>query len=146
MRRVIAAFAAACAIALSAAPAFAAGAVHYSFSAIGGICGDKYLLTSGTIDVVMHEGTSASGNLNITGTFTPNHVEAVDTVGNLYSIVGAVWFGGSINSNSGTGPSTDTVKLQIVSQGGGTVDSVNLVLHFSPNGDVNLFDFGTCGF
>ena len=39
---------------------------------------------------------------------------------------------------------TSTDKLQIVSQGGGTVDSVNAVEHISPNGKEFFFDFGTC--
>jgi hypothetical protein len=39
---------------------------------------------------------------------------------------------------------TSTDKLQIVSQGGGTVDSVNAVEHVSPNGKEFFFDFGTC--
>ena len=37
-----------------------------------------------------------------------------------------------------------TDKFQIVSQGGGTVDSVNAVEHVSPNGKEFFFDFGTC--
>jgi hypothetical protein len=32
-----------------------------------------------------------------------------------------------------------------VSQDGGTVDSVNVVFHASPNENLFSFDFGTCG-
>jgi hypothetical protein len=58
--------------------------------------------------------------------------------------VGAGWFGGTTNANTGGGQFTDTEKFQIVRQGGGTVDSVNTVLHLSANGDFKSFDFGTC--
>jgi len=69
---------------------------------------------------------------------------ASDEDGNEYSIVGAVWGGFTVNAQTGGSQSTFTGKLQIVSQGGGTVDSVNVVFHVSPNGDFNAFDFGTC--
>jgi hypothetical protein len=39
---------------------------------------------------------------------------------------------------------TFTGKFQIVSRGGGTVDSVNVVFHVSPNENLFSFDFGTC--
>jgi hypothetical protein len=55
-----------------------------------------------------------------------------------------VWFGGSMNAKTGGSAFTDTEKFQIVRQGGGTVDSVNLTTHISPNGDSFSFDFGTC--
>ncbi|HZD73404.1 MAG TPA: hypothetical protein VE776_05885, partial [Actinomycetota bacterium] len=64
--------------------------------------------------------------------------------GNLYDIVGAGWFGGTTNASTGGSEFTDTEKFQIVRQGGGTVDSVNVTLHLSPNGDFKFFDFGTC--
>lgn len=106
-----------------------------------------YTITSGTLRIVVHEGASASGNLNFTVTLTPQNVVAVDEAGNQYSIVGAVWFGGTVNANTGGEQFTDTEKLQIVSQGGGTVDSVNITFHVTaqPNNIVvKDFDFGTC--
>ena len=42
---------------------------------------------------------------------------------------------------------TVTGKLQLVSESGGTADSVNITSHFTvnPNNDVEFsFDFGTC--
>ena len=40
---------------------------------------------------------------------------------------------------------TDTAKLQVVSQGSGTVDSVNVTFHVTGvSGNVKAFDFGTC--
>jgi hypothetical protein len=106
-----------------------------------------YTVTSGTISIVVHEGTSASGNMNFTVTITPRNVVAVDEAGNQYSIVGAIWFGGTFNANTGGQQFTDTDKLQIVSQGGGTVDSVNVTFHVTEQQNhvvVKDFDFGTC--
>jgi hypothetical protein len=109
-------------------------------------CGDTtYTIVSGEVAIVMHEGQSASGNTNFTGTITPRNVVLQDQAGNLYSLAGAIWFGATFNANTGGFQATSTDKFQIVSQGGGTVDSVNAVEHVSPNGKEFLFDFGTCG-
>ena len=128
----------------------AAPADHFTEDVTGDVfqCeGAVYTVTSGTIRTVVHEGASASGNQNFTVTITPQHVVAVDEAGNQYSIAGAVWFGGTINATTGGEQFTDTEKLQIVSKGGGTVDSVNLTFHVTaqPNNIVvKDFDFGTC--
>jgi hypothetical protein len=106
-----------------------------------------YTVTSGTVRTVVHEGASASGNENFTVTITSQKVVAVDEAGNQYSIAGAVWFGGTINNSTGGEQFTATQKLQIVSNGGGTIDSVNLTFHVTaqPNNFVvKDFDFGTC--
>lgn len=112
------------------------------------VCGTNvYTITSGAISSVVHEGASASGNGNFTATIVPRKVVAVDAAGNQYSIAGAVWFGGTFNANTGGEQSTATQKLQIVSKGGGIVDSVNLTFHITaqPNNVViKDFDFGTC--
>jgi hypothetical protein len=108
-------------------------------------CGDTtYTPISGELATVVHEGQSASGNTNFTITITPRHVVLQDQDGNLYSVAGATWFGGTFNANTGGFQATSTDKFQIVSQGGGTVDSVNGVEHVSPNGKEFLFNFGTC--
>lgn len=131
-------------------PALAQPAEHFTEDVTGDTiqCDTAvYTITSGTISIVAHEGASASGNLNFTVTITPRNVVAVDEAGNQYSIVGAVWFGGTVNVNTGGEQFTDTEKLQIVSKGGGTVDSVNLTFHVTaqPNNlVVKDFDFGTC--
>ena len=152
MRRFVATLVAvsALALALGAAPVLANGpAVRSSFPVTGTVfvCGaNTYTVTSGTVSNVTHQGSSASGNVNFTFTGTPKQVVAEDADGNVYSIVGAVWGGGTFNAQTGGSQTTFTGKLQIVSQGGGTADSVNVVFHNSPNGDVNDFDFGTCAF
>lgn len=106
-----------------------------------------YTVTSGTISIWVHEGAGASGNMNFTVTITPRNVVAVDEAGNQYSVVGAIWFGGTFNANTGGEQFTDTDKLQIVSSSGAIVDSVNLTFHITaqPNNIVvKDFDFGTC--
>jgi hypothetical protein len=72
-------------------------------------------------------------------------VVAEDEEGNVYGLRGAFWFGGAFNAQQGTFVFTDTAKLQVVSQGSGTVDSVNVTSHITfVNGNVKEFDFGTC--
>jgi hypothetical protein len=108
-------------------------------------CGDTtYTPISGELATVVHEGQSASGNTNFTSTITPHNVVLQDQDGNLYSVGGAIWFGGTFNANTGGFQGTSTDKFQILSQGGGTVDSVNGVEHVSPNGKEFSFSFGTC--
>jgi hypothetical protein len=108
-------------------------------------CGDTiYTPVSGELATVVHEGQSASGNTNFTSTITPRNVVLQDQNGNLYSLAGAIWFGGTFNANTGGFQATSTDKSQIVSQGGGTVDCVNGVEHVSPNGTEFFFSFGTC--
>lgn len=134
-------------LAVSLQPALASPAVHMEEDAAGAVftCGTTtYTIVSGSILLVFHEDVTPSGNANVTGTITPQDVVAQDEAGNLYDIVGAGWFGGAFNAHTGDVAFTDTEKFQIVQQGGGTVGSVNLTSHVSPNGDSFSFDFGTC--
>ena len=108
-------------------------------------CGTTtYTIVSGQLAIVIHVGQSASGNTNFTTTVTPRDVVAQDQAGNRYSLRSTSWFGATSNSSTAGVQVTSTDKLQIVSQGGGTVDSVNAVEHISPNGKEFFFDFGTC--
>ena len=108
-------------------------------------CGTTtYTIVSGQLTIVIHEGQSASGNANLTTTITPRDVVLQDQAGNRYSLRGAIWFGATSNASTGGVQATSTDKFQIVSQGGGTVDSVNAAEHVSPNGKEFFFDFGTC--
>jgi hypothetical protein len=128
-------------------PAIASPAIHVEEDATGAVFNcttTTYVIVSGSIRLVLHEGMAASGNMNVTGTLTPQDVVAQDEAGNLYDIVGAGWFGGTLNANTGGMQFSDTEKFQVVRQGGGTVDAVNLTVHLSPNGDFRSFDFGTC--
>lgn len=112
------------------------------------ICEDAtYTITSGEIRIVVHEGAAAQGNQNFTFTLTPRKVVAEDESGNPVSVVGAFWAGGAFNANTGGEVFTFTGKLQLVSKGSGSVDSVNVTFHVTaqPNNVViKDFDFGTC--
>jgi hypothetical protein len=78
---------------------------------------------------------------DVPGTITPQNVVATDGEGNLYSVRGALWFGGAVNAQQENFVFTDTAKLQLVSQGSGSVDSVNLTSHVTlVNGNVKEFD------
>lgn len=108
---------------------------------------ESYTITSGEIQIVIHEGQAAQGNENFTGTITPRKVVAEDSDGNQYRVVGAFWFGATFNVNADVFQATFTGKLQIISKGGGTADNVNMTFHITahPNNFVlNEFDFGTC--
>jgi hypothetical protein len=140
---------AAAALAGIAAPAYANSPAVHSVEDVTGdtlVCeSTTYTITSGSIRTVIHEGEAASGNQNVTGTLTPQNVVAEDPEGNVYSLRGAFWFGGAVNAQQGTSVFTDTGKLQVISQGSGTVDSVNVTFHVTDvNGHVTAFDFGTC--
>ena len=138
-------------LAIGATPAVAnEPAIHMTEDVTGDVivCAtETYQITSGEIKAVFHFGAAAQGNLNFTGTITPVKVVAEDEAGNEYSVVGAFWFGETFNVNTEGGQGTFTGKLQIVSKGGGTADSVNVTAHFTvnPNNVVEFFfDFGTC--
>jgi hypothetical protein len=141
--------ASAAALAGLTAPAYASSPAVHSVEDLTGetlVCESMtYTVTSGSIRIVFHEGAAASGNGNVTGTTTLQSVVAEDPAGNVYSLVGAFWFGGAFNAQQGTTVFTDTGKLQVISQSSGTVDSVNVTFHVTDvNGQVTAFDFGTC--
>ena len=134
-------------MAVSASPVGASGpADHFTENVAGDTiaCGSRvYTVTSGTIKITVHEGESASGNQNFTGTVTPRGVVATSG-GKTYAVRGAFWFGGTFNAQQGTGQQGFTGKLQIVAPGTGKVDSVNITFHVAPDGTVKAFDMGTC--
>ncbi|SRR6266508_2492726 len=107
-----------------------------------------YTITSGSIKFTIHEGQSQTGNTNFTGTITPQDVVAEDSAGNEVDVSGAFWFGGTSNARRGAEQFWSTGKLQLVDQGAGSVDSVNVTFFVQVvDGEVtNIkdFDFGTC--
>jgi len=134
------------AAAAAAYPASAAPAEHFTEDVTGDVfvCDSAvYTVTSGTLLGVFHEGTSASGNTNFTGTLVPKHVVLEDGEGNVYSLSGAVWFGNTSNAQQGTSQGTFTAFFNIVSKGGGVVDTVRMVAHFGANGEFSI-DSGSC--
>jgi hypothetical protein len=122
-------------------PVTASGATtHDSFDVTGTVfpCPTHtYTVTSGAIRHVTHEGVDATGTGHFTVTDTPDHVSLVDEAGNLYSLRGAIWFGGRNDEIL-----TATHMLNIVGRGG-VSDSIRLVERFR-NGELISHEFGTC--
>jgi len=96
-----------------------------------------YTVTSGAIQHVMHDSVDASGTTHFTVTDTPDHVSVVDENGNVYSLTGAIWFGGRDDEIV-----TATHMLKIVGRGG-VSDSIRLVERFR-NGQLISHEFGSC--
>jgi hypothetical protein len=104
------------------------------------VCGaNTYTVTEGTFSEVEHFGSS-SGNTNGIETLTARNVVVVDQRGDSYRVVGVERFGGSANAQTGSSQETWVFKLRIV----GTADSINVVVRFDPNGEVDFLDFGSC--
>jgi hypothetical protein len=149
MRKSVALFVTA-AVALGAAGAAAGSgpAVHFTEPVVGDVIpcegGLTLTATSGELKGVIHEGTSASGNMNITGTLVPTDVVLLGSDGNTYHAAGAIWFGGAFNAQQGTGTFTFTEHIAFVGPGGGLVGTIHITEHVSPNGKEVSVDFGTC--
>jgi hypothetical protein len=102
-----------------------------------------YTVTAGTLHFVLQQGTSGSGNTEITGTVTPQGVVLSDASGNSYSLAGAAWFGETFNAQTGGSEMTDTAHFQIVKPGSGVVANVQQTFHIGSSGTVTL-DKGSC--
>ena len=96
-----------------------------------------YTVTSGAINEVMHESVDANGITHFTVTDTPSHVKLVDEDGNVYSLRGAIWFGGRADQIL-----TATHMFNIVGRGG-VSDTIKLVERFR-HGELISRDFGSC--
>lgn len=129
--------------------ASAAAAVTFSQEDVTGFvfsCGTIFFTAqSGTIEIVEHDGVAANGNTNFTVTATAKDVVLLGSDGQTYRERGALWFGGTTNANTGQSVFTFTGKVQFIGAGG-TGGTINLIMHVSPNGTVNDFDFGNCQF
>ena len=96
-----------------------------------------YTVTSGAITHVMHESVDAAGTAHFTVTDMPDHVRLVDEGGNVYSLTGAIWFGGRDDEIL-----TATHMLNIVGHSG-VSDSIRLVERFR-DGQLISHEFGSC--
>jgi hypothetical protein len=105
----------------------------------------SFTAQSGTIEIVEHDGVAANGNTNFTVTATAKNVVLLGSDGQTYRERGALWFGGTTNANTGGSNFTFTGKVQFIGPGG-TGGTINLTMHFSPNGTVKDFNFGNCQF
>jgi hypothetical protein len=120
--------------------AASAATTHDSFDVTGAVfpCPmHTYTVTSGAIKEVVHESVDASGTTHFTVTDTPDHVSLVDEDGNVYSLRGAIWFGGRDGEIL-----TATHMLNIVGRGG-VSDSIKLVERFR-DGQLISHEFGSC--
>lgn len=132
-------------LALAAGPA-SATTYRSSEDATGGVfaCqGATYTVTSGTIDTVIHEGSSSSGNENFTGTVTTDSVRLIDAAGNAYRLRGAVSFGATANDQQQSGIKRFTIRLTIVGESG-VAERIAIAGHFSSDGSGFFMDKGTC--
>lgn len=133
-------------VVLTIGSAAAAGAQRQTEDVTGDqfTCGATvYTIQSGTISLVLHEGSTPSGNFNFTGTITPDHVVATDQSGNVVKIVGADWFGGAGNATGEV--FTETDKFQIIGATGGVLGSVNETSHVNTRNGLSFdFNFGEC--
>src|SRR5215208_319309 len=128
------------AVALVASAGAGAATTHDSFDVTGTVfpCPTHtYTATSGTINEVTHQSVDANGTTHFTVTDTPDHVSFMDEEGNLYSLTGAIWFGGRDDEIL-----TATHMFNIVGRGG-LSDSIRLVEQFR-NGQLISRDFGSC--
>ncbi len=148
MKKLLSLLALVLAAASAAYPASANAPAQHATEDVTGdeiVCGSTtYTVTSGVLAITMHEGASGSGNANFTVTIVPRSVVLEDVDGNVYSIHGAEWIGGTFNAQQGTFQFTDTDFFTIVGSGGGVVGTVRAVFHISPNGKIVDVDFGTC--
>jgi len=96
-----------------------------------------YTVTSGSITHLMHESVDATGTTHFTVTDIPVGVILVDADGGVYSLRGAIWFGGRNDEIL-----TATHMLNIVGRGG-VSDSIRLVERFR-NGELISRNFGSC--
>jgi hypothetical protein len=120
--------------------AASAETTHESFDVTGFVfpCPTHtYTVTSGAIKSVEHVSVDANGINHFTVTETPDHVRLVDENGSVYSLRGAIWFGGRADQII-----TATHMFNIVGAGG-VSDSIKLVERFR-NGELISRDFGSC--
>jgi hypothetical protein len=120
--------------------AASATTTHESFDVTGAVfpCPTRtYTITSGAIKIVMHESVDANGINHFTETETPDGVTLVDEDGNVYSLRGAIWFGGRADQIL-----TATHMFNIVGSGG-VSDTIRLVERFR-FGELISRDFGSC--
>ena len=137
---------------LAATPAYAASGsqqtTHESFDATGVAysCGANDLtvtVTGGTADQVMHTGLDSTGVFHYTGTLTVNNLTAQDTQGRQYTITGSSWFGGK-GTESQQQIESDTEHFVIRNADGSVYSKVQIVDHFTVNGNSFTFDIGGC--
>lgn len=103
----------------------------------------NYTITSGSALLGFRESTTPSGNFSGILTFTAKDLMATDGF-DTFLVRGAAPGSATANATTGGVATTFVSMLQIVSQGGGVVASVQVLAHLSPNTNSFAFDFGEC--
>jgi len=134
------------ALALGASPVLAAGSPLTRFSmpadTLGSLCG--YQFTSGVLNETFRTADAVIDPETGEYLYIPAaHMTLRDVVaergGASFKVVGVEIY----NDLKGH----LTAKLTFISQGGGVVDNINIVLRVDSNGDIHVVhDFGTCSF
>lgn len=137
------------AVTLLALPAQAAtgATVHSSYSPVGEVfsCqGGDLSVQTGTADQVFHSTVDNTGTYHFTATIVPHAVTLTDAQGNIYSLSGAAWIGGSGPNPAAPIVFTDTDHFVIRNATGGVYAKVQLLEHTSPNGTSFTLDLGSC--
>jgi len=131
------------ALALSAAPAMASGAVHgYMELPVGEpvACGaTTYYVLSGGFFETERIATGPSGNTSVIEILETRNLVVENDAHAAFDVVGVERFGLSVNAR-GTYQETWAFKMRIV----GTGDSINALVRFLPTGGIDWFDLGTC--
>jgi hypothetical protein len=147
MRKLLSLAACVATLALTAGASANSPAIHGTEPVVGDVipCDNGVMLTaiSGYLKVTFHEGASASGNMNITGTIVPVGVVFSGSDGNTYYGHGAGWFGGAFNAQTGGMTFTDTEHF-IFTGPGGIIGTVRTTTHVSPNGKEVSVDLSSC--
>jgi hypothetical protein len=101
-------------------------------------------VTSGSIDEMFAGVQDANGVTHFTGTIVPHDVTLTDGT-NAYTLSGASWFGATApGPDAEPTVSTETDHFVILGATGGVYAKVQVVMHFSPNGNFFDFDGGQC--
>ena len=105
-----------------------------------------YTVIEGTLKFTIHEGSSKSGNTNLTTELSsPITLSSRMRTGALYSNTGAISFGDTSNARPGSAQGTFTAYLNIIrAKAAGVVDTVRQTGHFGANGERFELDHGTC--
>jgi hypothetical protein len=120
---------------------------HSSYSPVGEVfsCqGGDLTVQTGSAEQVFHSTIDNTGTYHFTGTIVPHAVTLTDAQGDLYSLSGAAWIGGSGPNPAAPIVFTDTDHFVIRNASGGVYAKVQLVIHTSPNGTGFTFDLGSC--
>lgn len=136
---------------LAASPAYATPATqqttHQSIDPTGAVftCGSNDLTVNpgGTVEQIMHTGVDNTGVFHYTGTLTVHDVTARDADANQYTITGSSWFGGK-GTEDQQQIETDTTHFAIHNADGSVYSKVQIVDHFTVNGNSFTFDIGGC--